>query len=223
MHINQNPTFLNICQVLRQDKRIKRFCVPGECRMWSAIALELIQDIAEDDSTIIFNQALEVTVQPGLLHTFVCVAVVDNDQVVHFIFDGVGVLDELPYFGNLKDAPSHLMGGKPDPINLYRKSRIQRMNGGEMTVSEVVANALHGKSIANALRILAQLEGNNLPEGELSSELKNAFAEAPGQIRDSILNLVLQEGGIDLQHMMIPRGLNRRFVDDLEIEDPENY
>jgi hypothetical protein len=89
---------------------------------------------------------------------------------------------------------------------------------------ETVKQAFYGVSIQGALELLLKMDTDTLLQADLPKGVQGLFQVTPGsdrvvslqavQIRVFVLRLILQEGGIDLKYMMMPRGLNRKFPED---------
>lgn len=99
-------------------------------------------------------------------------------------------------------------------------------------IHELVRESFKGWSIQAILLWLIKLDQGTLqqsdvPEGEIRRQFtlngQNVTTQQATEIRTALLQFVVDEGGIDLQYTLVPRGLNRRTVDDQEIEDPDHY
>ena len=116
MGTKETKIFTRIVGEIQSNPAIMRYARPGWCRMWSALAKDLITvaSLPDCNATI---QALETDVLPGFSHTFLKVTINNTES---YIMDGTGVEDHPPFFGPVQETPDHLKNSRVDiMLNSY--------------------------------------------------------------------------------------------------------
>lgn len=108
--MSENPLFDQIKDSLTTDPLIRRYAVPGACRVWSDLAIRFVRENFNDRNVGV--EAREVVILDSLSHSFVQVEI-DGEQ---FILDGSGVSSEPPYFGSRESSPPHFRNDYPDGL-----------------------------------------------------------------------------------------------------------
>ncbi len=109
-------------QHLAQIEKVKAVTRLGMCREWTSCAMTEIENLATNLGLKVLCEAREVTISPGLSHTFIKVLVEDERPI---LCDGVGVGKYPSFIGYEDEAPEHLKNSKSDMINIYRKLKFQ--------------------------------------------------------------------------------------------------
>lgn len=124
-NLEHHKIFSNLVTRLQEDASIKPVVKRGLCRVWTKLALRVIEEFKQQNGLELQYDARETVLSGLKSHTFIRAVIGSDASSTAYILDGIGVEQHEPYFGPEDNSPDHLKNSKEDIINIYHKQYLE--------------------------------------------------------------------------------------------------